>query len=178
MVAYWDVVVLSCVWPCDPMHCSTPGFPVLHYFPEFAQIHIHWVHDAIQPSHPMLSPCPPAFGLSQHQGLFQWVGSLHQVAKVLELQLQHQSFQWIFRIDFLLDWLVWSPCCPRGLKSLLQHHSLKAYWVPETILSALAKRLRLAGELWSGLYFGWVSTSLQNPSGFCEEQTSKLTEIF
>ena len=83
----------------DPMDCSTPGFPVLHYLPEFAQIHVHWVHDAIQPSHPLSHRSPPALNLLQHQGLFQWVGSLHQVAKVLELQLQDQSFQWIFRVD-------------------------------------------------------------------------------
>ena len=67
----------------DPIDCSTPGFSVLHHLPEFAQTHVHWVGDAIQPSHPMLSPSPPAFSLSQHQGLFQWVSSLHQVAKVL-----------------------------------------------------------------------------------------------
>ena len=84
---------------CDPMDCSTPGFPVLHHLPELAQTHIHWVGDAIQPSHPLLSPYPPAFNLSQHQGFFQRVSSLHQVAKVLELQLQHQFFQWIFRIN-------------------------------------------------------------------------------
>ena len=69
--------------------------------------------DAIQPSHPLPSPSPPAFNFSQHQGLFKWVSSLHQVAKVLEFQLQHQSFQWIFRTDFLQDGLVWSPCSPR-----------------------------------------------------------------
>ena len=90
---------LSRVWLCDPMDCSMPGFPVLHHLPEFAQTRVHQVSDAIQPSHPLLSPSPPAFNLSQHQGLFQQVGSLHQVAKVLELQ--HQSFQWIFRVDFL-----------------------------------------------------------------------------
>ena len=66
--------------------------------------------DAIPPSHPLSFPSPPAFSLSQHQSLFQWVSSLHQVAKLLELQFQHQSFQWIFRIYFLYDWLVWSPC--------------------------------------------------------------------
>ena len=81
---------------CDPKDCNTPGFPVLHYLPEFAQTHVHWVDDAIQPSHPLL-PTSPALNLSQNQGLFQWVGSSHQIAKVLELQ--HQSFQWIFRID-------------------------------------------------------------------------------
>ena len=98
---------------CDPKDSSTPSFPILHHLPELAQTHVHWVGDAIQPSHPLLSPSPPAFSLSQHQGLFQWVSSLHEVAKVLELQLQHQSFQWTFRIDLPLDWLIWSPCCPR-----------------------------------------------------------------
>ena len=73
----------------------------------------HWVSDAIQPSSPLSFPSPPAFNLSQHQGLFQWVSSSHQVAKVLELQPQHQSLQWIFSTDFLLDWLVRSPCSPR-----------------------------------------------------------------
>ena len=93
------------------MYCSIPGFPVLHCLPDFAQPHAHWVKDAIQSAHPLSSPSPPALNLSQHQGLFQWVGSSHQVAKVLELQLQHQSLWWISRIDFLSDWLVWSPCC-------------------------------------------------------------------
>ena len=97
----------------DPMDCSTPGLPVLHHLPELAQTHVHWVGDAIQPSHPLSSPSPLSFNLSQHQGLFQWVSSSHQVAKVLELQLQHLSFQWIFRTDVLDDWLVGSPCCPR-----------------------------------------------------------------
>ena len=92
---------LSQVWLCYAMDCSTQGFPVLHYFLEFAQIHVHWASDAIQPSHPLSSPAPPAFNLSQHQGLFQWVCSLHQMAKVSELQLQHKYFQWIFRVDFL-----------------------------------------------------------------------------
>ena len=74
---------------------------------------LDWVRDAIQPSHPPLSPSPPALNLSQHQGLFQWVSYLHQVAKVSEPQLQHQSFQWIFRINFLFNWLVWSSCSSR-----------------------------------------------------------------
>jgi len=84
----------STLW--DSMDCSTPGFPVFLYFLEFAQTHIHWADDAIQPSHPLLPPSPLASNLSKQQGLFQWVGFSHQVAKVLELQLQHQSFQWIF----------------------------------------------------------------------------------
>ena len=95
------------------MDCSMPGFPVHHQCPELTQTHVHRVGDAIQPSHPLLSPSPPAFNLSQHQGLFQWVSSSHQVAKVLEFQLQYQSFQGIFRTDFLKDGLVESPCSPR-----------------------------------------------------------------
>ena len=83
----------------DPMDCSTPGLPVHHQLPELTQTPVHWVGDAIQPSHFLSSPSPPAFNLSQHQGLFKRVSSSHQVAKVLEFQLQHQSFQWILRND-------------------------------------------------------------------------------
>ena len=94
---------------CDPRNCSMPGFLVFYCLPEFAQIHIHWVGDAIQLSHPLLPPSPSVLDLSQDQSLFQWVSSSYQVTKVLELQ--HQSFQWIFSTDFLQDWLVWSPSC-------------------------------------------------------------------
>ena len=103
----------SCLTLWDPMDCSTPGLPVHHQLLEFTQTHVHWVSDAIQPSHPLSSPTSPAFNLSQHQGLFQWVSSSHQVAKVLEFQLQHQSCQWILRTDLLQDGLVGSPCSPR-----------------------------------------------------------------
>ena len=89
-------VAQSCPTLFDPMDCSMPGFPVHHQLQELTQIHVHWVSDAIQ-----LSPSPSAFNLSQYQGLFKWVSSLHQVAKVLEFQLQHQSFQQILRTDFL-----------------------------------------------------------------------------
>ena len=107
------------------MNCSTPGLSVHHQLPEFTQTHVHPVGDAIQLSHPLLSPSPPALNLSQHQGLFKWVDSSHQVGKLLELQLQHQSFQWIFRtISFRMDWL--GLLAVQGtLKSLLQHHSSK-----------------------------------------------------
>ena len=95
-------VTKLCLALHDPMDCSMPSFPVFHYLLEFAHIHVHWVGDAIQPSHPLpshpLSPLSPAVNLSQHQGLFQWVDSSHQVTKALELQ--HQSFQWILRADF------------------------------------------------------------------------------
>ena len=90
-------VTQSCPTFCDPMNCSTPGLPVHHQLPEFTQTHVHWIRDAIQPSHPLLSPSPPAPKPSQHQSLFQWVSSSHEVAKVLEFQLQHQSFQCISR---------------------------------------------------------------------------------
>ena len=96
---------------CNPRDCSTPGFPVLHHLLELAQTQVHQVSDAIQPSHPVSTHSPPALNLSQHQGLFQWVSSSHQVAKVLKFQ--HQSFQRIFRIDFLYEWLVWCPCSSR-----------------------------------------------------------------
>ena len=82
-INFSSVQSLSCVQLCDPMDCSTPGFPVHHHLLEFTQTHVHWVGDAIQPSHPLLSPSPPAFSLAQHQGLFQWVSSSRQVAKVL-----------------------------------------------------------------------------------------------
>ena len=103
-------VVQLCLTLCDPLDCRMPGFPLWPLglqrsrlpcpspSPGTCSNYVHWVGDAIQPSRPLSSPSPPAFNLYQHQGLFQWVGSLHQV---LELQLQHQSFQWIFRVDFL-----------------------------------------------------------------------------
>ena len=99
MVCY--SVAQLCLTLCDPMDCSTPGFPVLHDLLKFAQTQVLWVNDAIQPPHSLSSPSPPAFNLSQHHSLFQWVCSSNQVAKVLELQLQHWSFQRMFRVDFL-----------------------------------------------------------------------------
>ena len=94
-------VTQLCVTLCDPMNCSMPGFSVHHQLPEFTQTHVHQVSDAIQPSHPLSSPFPPAPNPSQHQSLFQWVNSSHEVAKVLEFQLQHQSFQRTPRTDLL-----------------------------------------------------------------------------
>ena len=105
-------VAQLCLTLCDPMNCSTPGLPIHHHLPELAQTHVHWVGNAIQSSHPLSSPYPPAFNISQYQGLFQWVSSLDQVAKVLELQLQHQSFPVNIQGWFPLGLLVWSPYCP------------------------------------------------------------------
>ena len=98
---HFSSVAQSCLILCDPMDYNTPGFPALQQLAKLIQTHVHWVDDAIKLSHPLLSPYPPTLNLSQHQGLFRWVSSSHQVAKVLEFQLLHQSFQWIFRTDFL-----------------------------------------------------------------------------
>ena len=106
-------VAQLCPTLCNPMNRSTPGLPVHHQLPEFTQTLVNWVSDAIQASHPLSSSSPPAPNPSQHQGLFQWVNSSHEVAKVLEFQPQHQSFQWTPRTDLLQDGLVGSPCSPR-----------------------------------------------------------------
>ena len=106
-------VAQSCPTLCNPMNRSTPGLPVHHRLPEFTQTHVHRVRDAIQPSHPLSSPSPPAPNPSQHQSLCQWVNSSHEVAKVLEFQLQHHSLQRNPRVDVLQNGLVGSPCSPR-----------------------------------------------------------------
>ena len=95
--SYCCSVAQSCPTLCNPMDCSMPGFVVPHHLPEFAQVHVHCIKDAIQPSHPLMPSSPSALNLSQHQRLFQWVSCLHQMTKTLELQLQHQSFQRVFR---------------------------------------------------------------------------------
>ena len=120
---------------------ACPGFPVHHQLPELTQTHVHQVGDTIQP-HPLSSPSPPTFNLSQHQSLFQWVSSSHKVAKVLEFQLQHQSFQWIFRIYFLEDWLLDLPAVLVTLKSLFQHYTSKA-----SILQNSALRIKFIVQL-------------------------------
>ena len=108
------------------MNRSTPGLPVHHQLPAFTQTHIHRVSDVIQPSHPLLSPSPPALNLSQHQGLFQWVNSSHEVAKALEFQPQHHSFKEHPGLIFRMDWL--DLLAVQGtLKSLVQHHSSKVW---------------------------------------------------
>ena len=126
-ISHWCCSVAKlCLAHRNPMDCSMPGFPVLHHLLEFAHTHVHWVGDAIQPSQSPSPPSPPALNLVQHQSLFQWVSSSHQVAIVLELQLQHQSFQWIFRTDLLrIDWFA-LLVIQGTLKSLLQHYSSKA----------------------------------------------------
>ena len=108
-------VTHSCLTLCDRTDWTTPGFTVHQQLPELAQTHVHWVNEAIHPSHPLLSPPPPAFNLSHHQGIFQWVSSLNQVAIVLEVQLQHQYVQWIFRTVPTAIWPLDHHCLPLHL---------------------------------------------------------------
>ena len=134
----------------DPVDRSTPGLPVHHQLPKLAQTHIHWVGDAIQPSHPLLLPSPPTFNLSQHQDLSKWVSSSHQVAKVLEFQLQHSN-EHSGLISFRMDWL--DLLAVQGtLKSLLQHHSSKA--------SILWHSAFFIVQLWPSILDYWKNHSL------------------
>ena len=108
LVFQFSSVTQSCPTLCNPMDCSTPGLPVHHQLLEPTQTHVHWVGNAIQPSHPLSSPSPPALNLSQHQGLFKWVSSSHQVAKVLEFQLQHHDILPMnTQEQFPLGWTGW-----------------------------------------------------------------------
>ena len=123
---FFSSITQSCPTLCDPMNSSTPGLPAHCQFPESTQIHVHWVSDAIQPSYPLSSPSPPAFNLSQHQGLFKWVSSSYQVAKYwsfsfnISLSNEHSGL-----ISFRMDWLDFLAV-QWTLKNLLQHHSSKA----------------------------------------------------
>ena len=120
----FSLVAQSCLTLCDPMDCSTPGFSVHRQLPELAQTHVHRVGDTIQPSHPLSYPSPPAFNLSQFQGLFQWVSSSHQVPKDWSFSIS-PSNEYSELISFRMDWL--DLLAIQGtLKGPLQHHSSKA----------------------------------------------------
>ena len=129
-------VTQSCLTLCDPMDCSTPGLPVHHQLPEFTQTHVYRVSDAIQPSHPLLFSFPPTFNLSQHQGFFRWVSSTHQVAKVLEFQLQHQSvLQMNIQDWFPLGWTGWISLLSKELSRVFSTSQLKS--INSSVLSFL-----------------------------------------
>ena len=117
-------VTQSCLTLCDPMDCSMPGFHVLHYLLEFAQTHIHWVDDSIQPSHPLLFPSPPAINLSQHQGLFKWVGSSHQGAKASALTsvLPVNTQDWS-----PLGWTGWISLQSKGLSRIFSNTTVQFF---------------------------------------------------
>ena len=138
---------------CNLTNCSMSGFSVLHHLLELAQIHVHWVSDAIQRSHPLLLPSSLAFNLSQHQGLFQWVSSSHQVAKLLELKLQHHSFRWIFRVYFLYNWLVGSPCSPKDSQESSPAPQFES-------INSLALRFLYSPTLTS-IYYYWKNHSFK-----------------
>ena len=180
--------VFPTLW--DHKDCRAPGVPVHHQLPELAQTHVHWLSDAIQL--PLSSPSLPAFNFSQHLGLFQWVSSSHQVAKVLGLQLLHQSFQWIFRTDFLYDWLVGSPCSPRDsqessptpqFKSIdssafsflysPNFTSIHDYWQNHNLTrwTFVDKLMSLLFIIIINLFFYWRIIPLQNFAVFCQTST-------
>ena len=120
-------VTQLCLTLCDPMNRSTSDLPVHHQLLESTQTHVHWVGDAIQPSHPLSSPFPPALNLSQHQGLFKWVSSSHQVAEVLEFQLQHQSFQRTPRTKSPLGWTAWISLKAKGLSRVFSNTTVQKH---------------------------------------------------
>ena len=157
-------VAQLCPTLCDLMDCSTPGFPVLHHLPELAQTHVHWVGDGIQPSHPLSSPSPPAFNLSQHQGFFQWVSTSHQVAKVLQLRLQPKSFQCIFRIDLLSNWLGLISLQSKGLSRIFSNTTVQKHQI-----------LRSQPSLWSNSHIHtWL---LEKPQLWRQTFVSKVTSL-
>ena len=121
-------VTQSCPILCDPMYCSMPGFPVHHQLLELGHTHVHRVGDAIQPSHPLSSPSPAAIRLSQHQGLFQWVSSSHQVAKILEFQLQHPSVLPMNTQDWSpLGWTGWNSFQSKGLSRVFSNTTVQKH---------------------------------------------------
>ena len=120
-------VVQSCLTLGDPMDCSMPGLLILHQLPEPTQTYAYWVGDAIQPSHLPSSPSPPAFNLSQYQGLFQWVSSSQQVAKVLEFQLQPSVLPMNIQDSFPLGWTGWISLLSKGLSRVFSKTTVFGY---------------------------------------------------
>ena len=156
---YCYLVAQSCLTSAMPRtaaHQDSLSFTIS----QFAQTQ-PWVSDDIQPSHPLPPPSPPAFNLSQHQGLFQWAGSSHQVARSSEVQFSHQFFQWILRVDFLYDWLVWSPCSPRDSPESSPVSQLES--INYLAFSLLyGPNLSSVHDYWKNHSFGCMNLCLQN----------------
>ena len=151
------------------MNCSMPGFPVLYYFLEYARIHVHWVSDAVQPSHPLLPPSPPVLNLSQHQSLFQWIGSLNQVAKVLELSALASVLPVNMQGWFPLGLTDLISLLSRGLsKSLLQHHSLKVSILRRSALFTV--QTHLVGVFKTSVFLAWFVEFDDNISCYVSQQ--------
>ena len=153
------LVAQLCPTLCDPKDCSMPGIPVPHHHQKFAQVHVHCISDAIQSSHPLMPSSPFALDLSQHQGLFHWVICSHQMTKILKLQLQHPSFQWIFRVDSLkIDWFD-LLAIQGAFRSLLQHHSMshQFFGILPSLRSSFHNRMGPLGRQQPWLY-GPLST--------------------
>ena len=117
----------SCLTLCNPMDRSIPGFPVLHQLPELAQTHVHWVGDAIQPSHPLSSPCPPAFNLSQHQGLFKWVSSSHSGGQSIWVSVSTSVFPMNIQDWFPLEWIGWISLQSKGLSRVFSNTTVQKH---------------------------------------------------
>ena len=128
-------VAPSCPTLCDPMNCSTPGLPLQHQLPELAQTHVRWVGDAIQPSHPLSSPSPLAFNLSQHQGLFQWVRSSHQVVKVIAVSASASVLPMNIQDWFPLGWTGWISLLSKGLSRVFSNYTAQKHQFFGTQLS-------------------------------------------
>ena len=147
------------------MGCSPLFFPVLQQLLKFTVTHVHYFSDAIQPSHPLLPPSPSAFNLSQHQGLSQRNGSSHYVGKILELQIQHQCFQWIFRVDCLEDGLVWHPCTSRDCSESSSIAQFKYFiYIKKNSAIVLKTVMHREGHLHQGVR-GFSSEPRQELSG-------------
>ena len=155
-------VAQSCLTLCDPMNRSTPGLPVQRQLQEFTQTQVHLVSDAIQPSHPLSTPSPLAPNPSQHQSLFQWVSSSHEVAIVLEFQPQHQSLQRNPRAHLLQNGLVGSPCSPRDSQESSPTPQFKS--INSSALSLLhSPTLTSIHDYWKNSYSALKGTHLHLP---------------
>ena len=172
-------VTQSCPTLCDPMDCSVPGFPVHHQLTKFTQTHVHWISDAIQPSHPLSSPSPPAFNLSQHQGLFQWVSSSQQVNKVLEFSPSASVLPMNIQNWFPLGLTGWISLQSKGLsKSLLQHYNSSISSLHTHTCKMICMMGRFSGQCLIGCWYqDRLSQAKFNPNLFSHRNSRHLQSL-